>query len=428
MDTIYNLKKRAKLLAAQKEVNAISPEEVGNLMDDTVDLMDEYNKNAVGLGIRKTYATTAAMQADATAPVGNDGKPIRFGQLVSVYDPNNREEADNGGIYAFQKPGWELATVAAANVGKVDISGIDELNSFKSLGVYDVFDKNRPVAEMIVSSDRMQHTIIQFMFSNYTVDDGTLNAHVDSIATIVYRIYNLNAPDLPGIPQNTWGPWQYSQSSPTFRKGALGIEWKYTYEADDKWRLLVEFSEIRLEFEDLTEEQKDSLKLKFSDLTTDDIARLQQPAIDMIDVLSNTNEIVAAAENLRIEAELLRVKAEQKREIDAQAAMKNEKSRTDAEIVRDKNEQTRDENELQRLAAEALRLEAESSRDTEFTRLKEESEAATADATVQARYAKQVGDTVKNGHITITEAAYNALVDAGTVNPETFYYIIEEEE
>lgn len=115
METIYDLKKRAKELSEKNEVNSVSPVEVGNLIDDTLNIIDEYNKNVVGLGIRKTYPTIASMQAD-TDPVGNDGKPIRFGQLVSVYDEINPDSEENGGVYAYQSPGWKLVTTTAINV------------------------------------------------------------------------------------------------------------------------------------------------------------------------------------------------------------------------------------------------------------------------------------------------------------------------
>lgn len=201
--------------------------------------------------------------------------------------------------------------------------------------------------------------------------------------------------------------------TPEFRKSTLGIEWRYITEADSAWRLLVNFSDIRFRFEELTAAQQESLKLKFSDLTAVEIAELQKPAADMITKLQTTNDTADAAEKLRIVAERERVTREQSR-------TEKETQRITAESVRGGNETTRMDNELKRVAAESARV-------TEFTRLKEESETATADATSQAEYAKEVGDAVKNGHITITEAAYNALVNAGTVNPEIFYYIIEEE-
>lgn len=109
MATIYELKKRAKELAAVSETNTVDPARVGNLIDDTLELIDEYDKNVVSLGIRKTYATVAAMEADKS-PSGDDGKKLRFGQLVSVYDIGNAAAVDNGKVFAWQNPGWKLSS------------------------------------------------------------------------------------------------------------------------------------------------------------------------------------------------------------------------------------------------------------------------------------------------------------------------------
>ena len=75
--------------------------------------------------------------------------------------------------------------------------------------------------------------------------------------------------------------------TPQFRRGANGIE--YAYEGEDAWSLLVPYSELKLNFDDLTSEQQSMLKLTFSDLTPSDIAELQKPANDMIAVLESTN-------------------------------------------------------------------------------------------------------------------------------------------
>lgn len=201
--------------------------------------------------------------------------------------------------------------------------------------------------------------------------------------------------------------------NPEFRKGVLGIEWKYTSEAANAWRLLVNFSDFRFKFEELTPVQRDSLRLKFSDLTTAEIAELQQPAKDMIAELQKTNDAADAAEKQRGSAENLRTEAERERDVE-------EHNRMEKEVQRENNES-------RRIEKESVRISNEDNRVIEFTRLKKESEAATAAAVKQASYAKVVGDTVKEGHITLTEAEYNELVTTGTVKAETFYYIIESE-
>lgn len=110
MATIYELKRRAQELSAKKDSLSISPDEVGGLIDETLDVINEAEKNQVGLGIRNTYTTVAKMNADSTSPAGSDGKPLKFGQIVTVYNESHPDAADNGNIYAFQNPGWKLVS------------------------------------------------------------------------------------------------------------------------------------------------------------------------------------------------------------------------------------------------------------------------------------------------------------------------------
>ena len=111
MESIYSLQQRADTLRQKTLVDSISPEEVGSLHADTLAYLADMEQNAEGLGIHKVYKSFAAMNADSFAPVGTNGKPLRFGQLVAVYDNDNQSQAENGNIYAFQKgaeAGWLL--------------------------------------------------------------------------------------------------------------------------------------------------------------------------------------------------------------------------------------------------------------------------------------------------------------------------------
>ena len=107
MDTIYNLQKRAETLRGKTETDSITPEEVGGLHFDTLAYIADMEQSADGLGIRKVYKTKAEMEAD-TAPTGTNGKALRYGQLVCIYDEANPTAAGSGDIYAWQKPGWLL--------------------------------------------------------------------------------------------------------------------------------------------------------------------------------------------------------------------------------------------------------------------------------------------------------------------------------
>lgn len=107
MDTIYNLLKRAKELKEKSQVDSITPEEVGKLHEDTLAYIASLEQSAEGLGVRKVYQTKNAMEVD-TAPVGTNGKSLRYGQLVAVYDDIHADSPENGNIYVYQKPGWLL--------------------------------------------------------------------------------------------------------------------------------------------------------------------------------------------------------------------------------------------------------------------------------------------------------------------------------
>ena len=107
MDTIYSLLKRAKELKEKSQVDSITPEEVGKLHEDTLAYIASLEQSADGFGIKKVYQSKSAMEAD-TDPVGTNGKALRYGQLVSIYDDAHADSSENGNIYAYQKPGWLL--------------------------------------------------------------------------------------------------------------------------------------------------------------------------------------------------------------------------------------------------------------------------------------------------------------------------------
>ena len=212
--------------------------------------------------------------------------------------------------------------------------------------------------------------------------------------------------------------------NPEFRKTSLGIEWKYTKESI--WKLLVPVNDILFKFDELTNEQRDLITLKFSDLTDEEIAELQSPAKDMIAQLETTDQAVKEAENARVEAEALRAEAETSR-IEAETArmeaelerdmaeemrmsvenarIENETSRVSSENERKEAEKTRvlEENariereknrvsqENERVEAENERISSETYRVNEFSRLKSESESATNSARDTAEHPTYVG-------------------------------------
>ena len=84
MTTIYDIKKRAQQLSEKTDSETISPQEVGGLFSDIADYANDVDVNGSSLGIRKTYTSVSAMEADKN-PVGDDGKPLKKGQLVNIY-------------------------------------------------------------------------------------------------------------------------------------------------------------------------------------------------------------------------------------------------------------------------------------------------------------------------------------------------------
>lgn len=112
MSTIVELQQRAAALKAKYQKESITPEEIGQLHEDTLAYMADLERYVDNLGVRKTYASKAEMDADV-APVGTNGKAMRYGQLAVI----RSTDADNGNIYAWQKPGWLL--VGNLNEGQV---------------------------------------------------------------------------------------------------------------------------------------------------------------------------------------------------------------------------------------------------------------------------------------------------------------------
>lgn len=252
MDTIYNLQKRASALRAKTETDSITPEEVGGLHADTLAYVADMEQNMDGLGIRCIYKTYAAMTAEGETPVGTNGKALRYGQLVVVYDATNTAQAESGNIYAWQKgtgaAAWlqvgninaiidyeakiaaeaaarsdadaALQTLAEGVVGRIDVTAIDTVpgsvedaltmakdalhsrwtltyRSVLNVGVLDIF------------SDNAGHQLTEVLTTHYTMNsDGVLDfaSHDDGGVTRYWRSYNISSPHLKND-KGTWSDW-----------------------------------------------------------------------------------------------------------------------------------------------------------------------------------------------------------------------------
>jgi len=116
MKTITDLRREAQELSNKTESESISPQNVGGIMDGTLELLSEFQKVSGNIGVRKVYTTISAMNTDSTAPVGADGIPLKFSQVVSIYNPLDLNSVDNGKMYAFRNPGWEIV----GNIGNTN--------------------------------------------------------------------------------------------------------------------------------------------------------------------------------------------------------------------------------------------------------------------------------------------------------------------
>lgn len=123
MKTIYQLSQIASRLRDATEVGSIGPQETFGLQADVLEYIAGMERNENSLGLRKVYKSYDLMLADSNAPVGSNGKELRFGQLVSVFDPSNPTQAENGNVYAYQKgntgaAAWSLTGNLAALVSE----------------------------------------------------------------------------------------------------------------------------------------------------------------------------------------------------------------------------------------------------------------------------------------------------------------------
>lgn len=194
----------------------------------------------------------------------------------------------------------------------------------------------------------------------------------------------------PSIDEN--GVWHIGEKNtgvaaegktPEFRKGVSSIEWKYTKESDSAWKTLVPFSDLSLNFDDLTEEQRElislkyedltpeqkaELRLKYEDLTPEQKAELQQPATEAAERISEEEKTWKAAEEARVKAEQERVTAEEERKYFESVRKADADAWAIAEFQRARQEEVRASDEAKRESAEKARADAEALRQTSETK------------------------------------------------------------
>ena len=188
MKTIYELQQKAIRLRQVKEVDSISPEETFGLHADTLAYLADMEQNAEGLGIHKVYKSFAAMNADSSAPVGTNGKPLRFGQLVAVYDKDNQSQAENGNIYAFQK-GAEAGWLLMGNLNSIgeDSSTIAEIKEKANTASTDASNALSK-AEAATRTAEANKTAL----TTVTSDLATLKEKVNEIPATITKFVNMS--------------------------------------------------------------------------------------------------------------------------------------------------------------------------------------------------------------------------------------------
>lgn len=141
-----------------------------------------------------------------------------------------------------------------------------------------------------------------------------------------------------------------------------------------------QLADLRLTWDKLTVEQKESLKLRFEHLSEEDIAVLQLPAKAAVEAAENAasdateiTTLVKEAEELRVENETKRIKAEELR-------AEEETKRIEAEDLRTEEETKRIEAEKLRAEDETKRIKAEDKRQTDTSTALENAKTATMDA------------------------------------------------
>ena len=138
--TATELKKRAIALAEKTKIDSVTPEEVGQLSNDIVEYIENVEINGSSLGIRKTYTSVSAMEADSTAPRDDKGVLLRRGMLVNIYNQSEPDSADNGKVFSFQNPGWAFrGTVDAGYATKEELT---ELSNNISNAKDDIISSN----------------------------------------------------------------------------------------------------------------------------------------------------------------------------------------------------------------------------------------------------------------------------------------------
>jgi hypothetical protein len=166
--------------------------------------------------IRKTYSSIAEMNADSDHPIGDDGRYIQKGELVSVENPLDSSE---NGIYSYTGSGWQYQS--SFNFQIVQIMGDDPNVAMSQKALTEIINDIRATLFNLSAMDSYyvcdtsgslgQKTIVS---NDYTLGlGGSIKIKFDHANTgddVSLKIGSADSKPLyyEGIPassENTWG-------------------------------------------------------------------------------------------------------------------------------------------------------------------------------------------------------------------------------
>lgn len=188
--TATELKKRAIALAEKTKIDSVTPEEVGQLSNDIVEYIENVEINGSSLGIRKTYTSVSAMEADSTAPKDDKGVLLRRGMLVNIYNQEDPDSADNGKVFSFQNPGWAFrGTVDAGYATKEELTKLGKELNFT----------NKSISLIIGDLENLEYTESECINENMSLNNkgqltpvtGVKASDFKNIENAIYLSYNI---------------------------------------------------------------------------------------------------------------------------------------------------------------------------------------------------------------------------------------------
>lgn len=146
-----DLKRRALELSSKTNSETIAPTEVGGLAYDTLEYIEDVERNGGSLGIRKTYATVSAMEADSNPVDDKNGSPLRRGMLVNIYNQDDPSAPDNGKVFSWQNPGWQLR--AKLDAGYATTEQVDAIKTEQDEKLSELDEKVDNIKPVVINGD-----------------------------------------------------------------------------------------------------------------------------------------------------------------------------------------------------------------------------------------------------------------------------------